>query len=87
MFNEDLLSEIIKLLDPSIRKIGFVRGYSLPLLVSQRTGEASFRIGVLEDGREFRLSIEDLYRHVYTISQTGSGKRPSLKCLSTGLET
>jgi len=67
--------------DPSIHRIGFVRGYPLPMLAPNRAGERSFRIGVLDDGREYRLSVEDLYRHVYIIGQTGSGKTSLLKLL------
>ncbi|MEM1842239.1 MAG: ATP-binding protein [Ignisphaera sp.] len=81
VFVEDLLHEIVKLPDPSLHKIGFVRGSPLPLVIPERTGEKSFRIGVLEDGREFRLSIEDLYRHIYIIGQTGSGKTSFIKLL------
>jgi len=81
VFNEDLLSEIIKLPDPSLHRIGFVRDSPLPLLVPVRTGEKTFRIGTLEDGREFRLSLEDLYRHCYVIGQTGSGKTTFIKML------
>jgi len=81
VFNEDLLPEIVKLPDPSLHRIGFVRGSPLPLLVPVRTGEKTFRIGVLEDGREFRLSIEDLYRHCYVIGQTGSGKTTFIKLM------
>ncbi|MEM4914048.1 MAG: ATP-binding protein, partial [Desulfurococcaceae archaeon] len=81
VFLEDTLHEIVKLPDPSLHKIGFVRGSPLPLVIPERTGEKSFRIGVLEDGREFRLSIEDLYRHTYIIGQTGSGKTSFIKLL------
>jgi hypothetical protein len=63
VFTEDLLPEVVKLPDSSLHRIGFVRGSSLPLVIPTRTGEKTFRIGVLEDGREFRLSLEDLYRH------------------------
>ncbi|MEM4958403.1 MAG: ATP-binding protein [Nanopusillaceae archaeon] len=81
VFVEDTLHEIIKLPDPSLHKIGFVRGSPLPLVIPERTGEKSFRIGVLEDGREFRLSVEDMFRHVYVIGQTGSGKTSFIKLL------
>ncbi|MEM2288939.1 MAG: ATP-binding protein, partial [Sulfolobales archaeon] len=80
VFTEDLLHEIVKLPDPSLHRISFVRGSPLPLIVPERSGE-SFRIGTLEDGREFRLSIEDLYRHTYIIGQTGSGKTTFIKLL------
>jgi len=81
VFNEDLLPEIIKLPDPSLHRIGFVRGSPLPLLIPVRIEEETFRIGVLEGGREFRLSTEDLYRHCYVIGQTGSGKTTFTKLL------
>jgi hypothetical protein len=81
LFSEETLRQSIVMPDPSLHKVGFVRGYPLPLLIPQRSGEESFRIGVLEDGREFRLSVEDLYRHAYVIGQTGSGKTTFLKLL------
>ncbi|MEM1694697.1 MAG: ATP-binding protein, partial [Ignisphaera sp.] len=81
VFVEDLLHEIVKLPDPSLHRISFVRGSPLPLVIPERTGEKSFRIGVLEDGREFRLSVEDMFRHVYVIGQTGSGKTSFIKLL------
>jgi len=74
VFTEDLPPEVVKLPDPLLHRIGFVRGSPLPLVIPVRTGEKTFRIRVLEDGREFRLSIEDLYRHCYVMGQTGSGK-------------
>jgi len=81
VFTEDLLPEVVKLPDPSLHRVGFVRGSPLPLVIPVRTGEKTFRIGVLEDGREFRLSLEDLYRHCYVIGQTGSGKTSFIKML------
>ncbi|MEM4481629.1 MAG: DUF87 domain-containing protein, partial [Desulfurococcaceae archaeon] len=81
VLTEDLLHEIMRLPDPSLHKIGFVRGSPLPLVIPERTGERSFRIGVLEDGREFRLGLEDMFRHVYVIGQTGSGKTSFIKLL------
>jgi DNA helicase HerA-like ATPase len=81
LFSEETLRQTVMLPDPSLHKISFVRGYPLPLLIPQRSGEESFRIGTLEDGREFRLSVEDLHRHAYVIGQTGSGKTTFLKLL------
>jgi len=81
VFTEDLLPEIVKLPDPSLHRIGFVRGSPLPLVIPARSGEKAFRIGVLEDGREFKFSLEDLYRHTYIIGQTGSGKTSFIKLL------
>jgi DNA helicase HerA-like ATPase len=81
VFTEDLLPEIVKLPDPSLHRIGFARGSPLPMVIPVRSGEKTFRIGVLEDGREFRLSLEDLYRHCYVIGQTGSGKTTFIKML------
>ncbi|MEM4592360.1 MAG: DUF87 domain-containing protein [Ignisphaera sp.] len=81
VFTEDLLHEIVRLPDPSLHRISFVRGSPLPLIVPERSGEKSFRIGTLEDGREFRLSVEDMFRHVYVIGQTGSGKTSFIKLL------
>jgi len=81
LFSEETLRQTAVLPDPSLHRISFVRGYPLPLLIPQRSNETSFRIGVLEDGREFRLSVEDLHRHAYVIGQTGSGKTTCLKLL------
>ncbi len=81
VFTEDALHEVVKLPDPSLHKIYFVRDLPLPLVVPERRSRGSFKIGVLGDGREFRLSIEDLYRHIYVIGQTGSGKTSFIKLL------
>ncbi|MEM2579180.1 MAG: ATP-binding protein [Desulfurococcaceae archaeon] len=80
VFTEEALREVIKLPDPSLHRVGFVRSSLLPLTIPERGGR-SFRIGVLEDGREFKLSIDDLYRHTYVIGQTGSGKTSFIKLL------
>lgn len=79
--DEEGLRATISFPDPSLHRVGFVRGYPLPMLIPERRGEKSFRIGVLEDGREIRLGVEDLYRHVYIIGQTGSGKTTFIKTL------
>lgn len=81
VFNEESLKDVVKLPDPSLHRIKFVRGSPLPIIVPERAGERAFRVGVLEDGREFRLSVEDLFRHVYVIGQTGSGKTSFIKML------
>ncbi|MGC8678319.1 MAG: ATP-binding protein [Fervidicoccaceae archaeon] len=81
IWDEESFGEVIKLPDPSLHRISFVRGSPLPSLIPMRMGKGSFRIGKLEDGREFRLSVEDLYRHAYLIGQTGSGKTTFLKLL------
>jgi hypothetical protein len=81
VFTEDFLPEVVKIPDPSLRRIGFIRDSPLLLVIPVRTGGKTFRIGVLEDDREFRLSLEDLYRHCYMIGQTGSGKTGFIKML------
>ena len=81
VLTQETLRETVRLPDPSLHRVGFARGYPLPAVVPTRTGEGTFRVGVLEDGREFRLSIEDLYRHCYVIGQTGSGKTSFIKML------
>jgi len=60
--------------DPSTASVDFVRGVELPRLAPERIGPDTIRLGLLEDGREFRLSLRDLYRHAYIIGMTGSGK-------------
>lgn len=82
LFNEELISEIIKLPSPSLHKVGFTRESLLPAVSPNRGGLKTFRIGVLEDGSEFRVSVDDLYRHAYVIGQTGSGKTTLLKLLT-----
>ncbi len=81
VFGEDHLHEVIKMPDPTLHRVGFVRGSPLPVVIPAREGGKTFRVGVLEDGREFRLSLEDLYRHCYVIGQTGSGKTTFIKML------
>ncbi|MEM3535763.1 MAG: ATP-binding protein [Fervidicoccaceae archaeon] len=78
---EENLREMIFLPDPSIYRIDFSRGSPLPLLSAERVGKRAFRIGLLENGKEFRLSVEDLYRHTYIIGRTGSGKTSFMKLL------
>ena len=68
------LVDLLVLPDPSVAPIEFVRGAELPRVIPERTGPDTIRLGVLEDGREFRLSLRDLYRHAYIIGMTGSGK-------------
>ena len=68
------LRELLVLPDPSTVPVDFMRGAELPRLVPERTGPDTVRIGVLENGREFRISLRDLYRHAYIIGMTGSGK-------------
>lgn len=82
LFNEELISEIIKLPNPSLHKVDFTRESLLPAVSPNRGGLKTFRIGVLEDGSEFRVSVDDLYRHAYVIGQTGSGKTTLLKLLT-----
>ncbi|MEM4485882.1 MAG: ATP-binding protein [Zestosphaera sp.] len=81
VFTEGTLHEMVKLPNPSLHKIGFVRGSPLPSVIPERVGGRAFRIGVLEDGREFKLSMEDMFRHAYVIGQTGSGKTSFMKLL------
>ena len=82
VFNDELINEIIKLPNPSLHKVGFTRESPLPSVQPTRDDLKTFRIGVLEDGSEFRLSIDDLYRHAYVIGQTGSGKTTLLKLIT-----
>ena len=80
-WSESALEELLKFPDPSLHRIRFVRGASLPQLISSNIGKGTFRVGSLENGNEFRLSIEDLRRHCYIIGQSGSGKTSFLKLL------
>lgn len=82
LLNEELISEIIKLPNPSLHKVGFTRESLLPAVSPSRRGLKTFRIGVLEDGSEFRIGVDDLYRHAYVVGQTGSGKTTLLKLLT-----
>ncbi|MEM2679327.1 MAG: ATP-binding protein, partial [Candidatus Hadarchaeales archaeon] len=70
--------------NPSAHKTLLARGVYIP--VSNRRKENGFRIGVLENGHEFLLSPEDLYRHAYVVGQTGSGKTNLLKILVSKLQ-
>ncbi|MEO3993836.1 MAG: DUF87 domain-containing protein [Desulfurococcaceae archaeon TW002] len=80
--NEEVISEIVKLPNPSLHKVGFSTEQKLPTITPNREGSNTFRIGVLEDGTEFRLGVDDLYRHAYVVGQTGSGKTTLLKLLT-----
>jgi len=82
LLNEEVISEIIKLPNPSLHRVGFTRESPLPAVSPSRGGLKTFRIGVLEDGSEFRVGVDDLYRHAYVIGQTGSGKTTLLKLLT-----
>lgn len=72
---------MVELPDPGVHPVGFTRGSPLPDAVPVRSEGDSFRIGVTESGREVRLGIRDLERHVYVVGQTGSGKTSFLKLL------
>jgi len=75
------LYEAVTLPDPSLHRVGFTRGSPLPDTPPARSGPGSFRIGVTLSGREVRLGVWDLERHVYVVGQTGSGKTSFLKLL------
>lgn len=72
------LNSWFKLPDPSVHKTIFSRGLKIPALPKREDG---FRIGETEDGREVRIGIEDLTKHVYCIGMTGTGKSTFFKLL------
>ena len=72
--------------DPRMHDIPFVRSAAVPKRLTEE-GEGSMRIGKLEDGKTFTLSPEDLFRHVYVIGQTGTGKTNLLKLLARSLHS
>ncbi|MEB2837254.1 MAG: ATP-binding protein, partial [Desulfurococcales archaeon] len=76
------LGGLLVLPDPSLHPVDFERGAPLPRLIPPRR---DIRLGVLEDGREFRVDVEDLYRHAYVIGKTGAGKSTLLLNLALRL--
>ncbi len=68
-----------KLPSPSAHKLSFARGLKIPALPRREDG---FRIGVTEDGREVKISIDDLFQHCYVIGQTRAGKTTFLRLLA-----
>ncbi len=76
------LGAILRLPDPSLVPIDFARGAPLPAVVPRRS---EIRVGVLEDGREVRIDIDDLYRHGWVIGRTGAGKSTFLVNLALRL--
>lgn len=73
--------DMMVLPDPAIHNVEFARRSLLPEAVPVRSGADCFRIGSTLNGREVRLCMSDLERHVYVIGQTGSGKTSFLKLL------
>lgn len=73
--------DMMVLPDPAIHTVEFARRSPLPEAVPVRSGADCFRIGSTLNGREVRLCMSDLKRHVYVIGQTGSGKTSFLKLL------
>lgn len=76
------LGSLLALPDPSLHPVEFERGAPLPRLTPPRR---DVRLGVLEDGREFMVDVEDLYRHAYVIGKTGAGKSTLLLNLALRL--
>ncbi|BDB97456.1 helicase HerA domain-containing protein [Saccharolobus caldissimus] len=79
--DEDKLNKIAIIPDPSILPTTVGRGAPLPTIVPERQG---FRVGINpETGKEVRLELEDLQRHMYVIGGTGAGKTSFLGTLMT----
>ncbi len=79
---QEEVKRLLVLPDPSVYRVEFERGTPLPSVVPPRR---DIRLGVLPDGREFRVDVEDLYRHAYVIGRTGAGKSTLLLNLSLRL--
>jgi energy-coupling factor transporter ATP-binding protein EcfA2 len=71
--------QLLVIPDPSIVPINIGRGTPLPDIVPERPN--GFRIGTTESGKEVKLEIEDLQRHMYVIGRTGAGKTTFIKTL------
>ncbi|ALL00758.1 hypothetical protein Pyrde_0708 [Pyrodictium delaneyi] len=69
---EDRLKAVLELPEPSSPlPVDFAHRAGLPSIAPRRS---EIRIGVLHDGREVRIDVDDLYRHAYVIGSTGAGK-------------
>jgi DNA helicase HerA-like ATPase/DNA-binding Lrp family transcriptional regulator len=77
------LARLIVVPDPSIVKIRFSRSAQLPTVTVERH---DILVGHLEDGSPFKLDLEDLYRHMYIVGATGSGKSTTIAKLVVELK-
>jgi len=73
------INQLLIIPDPSIVPINISRGTPLPEIIPER--KEGFRIGVTESGKEVKLELEDLQRHMYVIGRTGAGKTTFIKTL------
>ena len=70
----DEFVKILELPRPEEAPVKPSRAVPLPSVVPERPREESIRVGETPDGKEVRISLEDLYRHGYVVGMTGGGK-------------
>ncbi|MEB3860644.1 MAG: type IV secretion system DNA-binding domain-containing protein, partial [Desulfurococcales archaeon] len=76
---------ILVLPDPSLHPVEFERGSPLPAILPRRRGDV--RLGALQDGSVLAVDLEDLYRHLWAIGMTGTGKSTFLWNLALRLHS
>ena len=81
--DEEKISKVAVIPNPSIIKVKFIRSAQLPILTVNRN---DILIGHLEDGTPFKLDLEDFFRHVYIVGATGSGKSTTIAKLVVELK-
>ncbi|MEB3861166.1 MAG: DUF87 domain-containing protein, partial [Desulfurococcales archaeon] len=79
------VKSILVLPDPSLHPVEFERGSPLPAILPRRRGDV--RLGALQDGSVLAVDLEDLYRHLWAIGMTGTGKSTFLWNLALRLHS
>ncbi|BBG24113.1 type IV secretion system DNA-binding domain-containing protein [Sulfuracidifex tepidarius] len=81
--DEDKISKVAVIPNPSVIPVNFVVGGVLPELPPNRNG---FEIGkTVPSSKPYMLELEDLYRHGYIIGGTGAGKTTTIISLITSI--
>ncbi len=75
---ESTLEEWLQPPNPLVHKTYYGRGLKIPSLPPRREG---IRIGELENGEPFYITINDLKKHVHVVGASGFGKSTFLKLL------
>lgn len=91
------LAEVAGLeLDPNVEKPSegeawllralFKNMLDVPVGVEEEVGEGALRLGRLVDGGTFTLGLEEIFKHVVVLGETGSGKSSFVAKLLSALE-
>jgi DNA helicase HerA-like ATPase/DNA-binding Lrp family transcriptional regulator len=81
--DEEKINKVAVIPNPSVLKVKFIRSAQLPVITVERK---DILVGHLEDGTPFKLDLEDLYRHMYIVGATGSGKSTTIAKLVVELK-